>query len=61
MDFYKTPKEKARWELHKDAAYCFEQILKAATYKAAGLRLLTTHHTSHPKRVSKIRWAPLMK
>ena len=27
--------EKARWELHKDTAYCFEQILEKASYKSA--------------------------
>ena len=24
--------EKAKWELHKNAAYCFEQILEAVLY-----------------------------
>ena len=27
--------EKARWELHKNATCCFEQILEAASYKTA--------------------------
>ena len=25
--------EKARWQLHKDTAYCFEQILDASSHK----------------------------
>ena len=29
LDFNEMPCEKARCELHKDAACCFEQILKA--------------------------------
>ena len=29
------PREKARWELHKDATCCFEQILEAAPLKTA--------------------------
>ena len=28
-------REIARWEQHKDAAYCFEQILEAAPHKTA--------------------------
>ena len=33
LDFDRTPWENIRWELHKDAACCFEQILEAAPYK----------------------------
>ena len=29
----KTHREKALWELHKNAAYCFEQIPKAVLHK----------------------------
>ena len=28
LDTYKTQREKARWKLHKDATFCFEQILE---------------------------------
>ena len=34
--------EKARWELHKDAVCCFEQILEAAPHKTAIVRPLTS-------------------
>ena len=32
--------EKAWWELHKGAAYCFVQILEAAPYKTAAVQPL---------------------
>ena len=31
------PVENARWKLHKDAAWCFEQILEAALYQTGHL------------------------
>ena len=37
----KTLREKARWELHKYAAYCFEQIQVAAPYKTVSIQPLT--------------------
>ena len=43
LDFDDTPQEKARCELRKDAAWCFEQILEAAPYKIAAVRPLTSH------------------
>ena len=30
LDFNKTLREKARWELHKDVVRCFKQNLEAA-------------------------------
>ena len=42
----------ARWELHKDAAYCFEKILEAAAYKTP---------FSHPNKTSKTYCPPLKK
>ena len=44
------PGEKARWELHNDAASCFEQILKAAPHKTAAVWSLASHLT---KRLEK--------
>ena len=35
--------EKAAWELHKDIACSFEQILEAAPYQTAALWLLSSH------------------
>ena len=43
-------KEKARWELHKDAACCFEQILEAAPHKAPLLRPFTSCFTKSSKK-----------
>ena len=39
---------KARWELHKDAVCCFEQILEAAPHKTATVLPPASHLTSHP-------------
>ena len=33
LDFNKMYGGKARWELHKDAAYCYKQILEIASWK----------------------------
>ena len=57
LDSNQMPEEKERWELHKDAACCFQQILKAAHYKIATVRTLTSHFTSHPikKRYAGMR------
>ena len=51
------PAEKARWELHKNVAYCFVLILETASYGAAAIRPLTSHHTNHPNKMSKTCWA----
>ena len=45
--------EKARWELHKDAACCFEQILEAAPYKTAVVQPLASHLKNHPSNMNK--------
>ena len=48
--------EKVRWELHKNAAYCFEQILEAAHYKIAAVRPLTSFLTNLPSKMGKTYW-----
>ena len=53
LDSNKTLREKARWELHKDAACCFEQVLDAAPYKTTPVPPLTSHlsnYLNHCKR-----------
>ena len=45
----KCLEKKARWELHKDAVYHFEQILEEAPNKTA----ITSHQTNHPRKTSK--------
>ena len=52
---------KARWELHKDATYCFKQILDVAPNKTATVRPLTSHLRNNPSKMSKIYWAFLGK
>ena len=42
-DFNKMPRGKARLELHKNVACCFELILKAALHKT----LATSHLTNY--------------
>ena len=44
MDADKTPKEKAIWELHKDALSYTEQILEATFHKITAVWPLTSHH-----------------
>ena len=39
--------EKAWRQLHKNAASHIEQVLEAATHKAAIVRPLTTHHKNY--------------
>ena len=43
-------REKARWELYKDAACSFEHILEAVPYITAIVQSLTSHLTNH------LRW-----
>ena len=39
--------EKARSELHKNAACCFGHLLKAALYKRVAVQLLNFHPPNH--------------
>ena len=57
----KCQEKKVRWELLKDSACYFEQILEAALHKATALWPLTFHHTNHPRKVRKTCWALLEK
>ena len=54
LDSDKTLREKVRWELHKDAACCFEEILEAAPYTIATVQLLTSYLAKYPSKISKI-------
>ena len=47
MDANETGGEKAWRQLHKNAVSNIEQVLKAATHKAAAIRSLTTHHENY--------------
>ena len=46
--------EKAKWELYKDAVYCFKQILEAAPHKTAVIWLLASHLTNNLNKTNKI-------
>ena len=55
------PREKAKWELHKDVAYCFEHIPEAAIYRTEVVQPLTTNLENHQSNSSKICRALLEK
>ena len=61
LDSIGIPGEKTRWELNKEAACCFEQILEAAPHKTAAVRPLTSHLTKHSNNTSKTCWVLLAK
>ena len=47
MDAYETNREKAWQQLHKNAASNIEQVLEAATHKAAAVSSPTNHHENY--------------
>ena len=53
LDLNEMPVEKVRWELCKDYASSFEQILEAAPYKTAAVGLFTSHYTNHPRQTCR--------
>ena len=48
MDTNKMYGEKAWWQLYKNAASCFEQVLEATLHKTTAARPPTTHHENYP-------------
>ena len=46
-DANKTAGEKARRQLHKNAASSIEQVRETAPHKAAAVRTRTTHHENY--------------
>ena len=61
MDFDETLVEKVRWELHKDAVGCSEQILERAPYKTAAVWSLTSDLTNYMSKMNKTLWVLLKK
>ena len=53
MDAYKTHEEKVRWQLHKNATSCFEQVLETTLHKTAAVQPLTSHFKNHPSKTNK--------
>ena len=47
LDANKTAKEKARRQLHKNAASNIEQVLEAKPHKAPTIRPPTSHHENY--------------
>ena len=48
MDAYKTAGEKARRQLHKNAASIIEQVLAATPHKTPTVRPPASYHENHP-------------
>ena len=48
LDADKTAGEKARRQLHKNAASNIEQALEATPHKAPTIRPATSHHENYP-------------
>ena len=57
----KCMEKKTKWELHKNATCCFEQILVAKWHKTAAVWPHTSHLTDHPNMISKTYRALLKK
>ena len=53
MDTDKMPREKARWELHKNATSYIEQILEETPHKTTAVQPLTSYHKNHPSKMNK--------
>ena len=49
------------WELHKDAACCFKQILEIASHKTAVVWSFASHLTNHLSKTNRMYWALLEK
>ena len=55
LDSNETHGEKARWELLKNATYCFEHILETSSYKTAIVWPLISHLINHPSKTRHAR------
>ena len=53
LEANKTHREKARWELHKNAACSFEQIQETWTHKTVAVGPLTFHLSNNPSKMNK--------
>ena len=56
LDAHEILGEKARWELHKNPACNFEQILEATPHKKAVVQPLISHLTNHQDKANRICW-----
>ena len=54
MDANETAREKAWWQLHKNAARNIEQVLEATPDKAAAIRPPTTHHKNVVSNIEQV-------
>ena len=49
----KRIQKRTRWELHKNAVRCLEQILKATHHKTTAVGPLNSHLTNHSSKTNK--------
>ena len=61
VDTNKTLREKARWELDKNATNYFEQILEAIPHETTSVRPLTCNPQNQPSKTNKKSWTLLEK
>ena len=54
MDANKMHKERARWELYKNAMFYFELILEATPHKTEAVCQFTFHYKNYPSTVYKM-------
>ena len=52
-DFNKMQREKARWELHKIAVCCLEQVLEVTAHKITAVWPPATHLKNHSNKMNK--------
>ena len=55
MDANKTAGEKARRQLHKNAASNIEQVREATPHKAPTIRPPTSHHENYPSYTNQMQ------
>ena len=55
----KHREKKLNWELHKNAAFCLEQILEAAPNKTVGVQAPASHLTNHSNKTNKTCGQPV--
>ena len=55
LNVNKTAGEKARWQLHKNAASNTEKVLEATPHKTPTIRPPTSHHKNYPSQTNQTR------
>ena len=61
MDINKMHRKETRWELHKNAACCLEQILETVPHKTVAVWTPTSHLANHSSKTNQTCGALLEK